>query len=138
MKHRAMVILLIVGVATAGFIWAGFVRAAEAPPDLGGPIVVTPSPGHGTHSTPGSSSPGSDPTPGSGEPTPVRSGEPTPARSGEPTPATSTTTAKTLEPTGTARPAPRKTKAEPVKPPSPRPGGDDDDDDDDGGDDDED
>ncbi|MFC5834101.1 hypothetical protein [Nonomuraea insulae] len=110
MKHRGMVIILVLGLAAAGFMSVQLVRAADEGPDLGGPVVVSRSPAASTSSM-------------------GRSAEPSP-RAGS--------TGKSAEPGEGERPAPRKTKAEPVKPPSPRPGGGDDDDDGGGDDDDDD
>ncbi|MDP4511063.1 hypothetical protein [Nonomuraea turcica] len=113
MKQRAMVMLFGLGAAVAGILSVGLVNAADRGSDLGEPVVVSPSP--------------------SGSPD--RSQSPSPGRS------QSGDAAHAPEKTESKRPTPRKTKAEPVKPPSPRPGGGDDDgsdDDDDGGDDDDD
>ncbi|WP_188190484.1 hypothetical protein [Nonomuraea sp. SYSU D8015] len=117
MKHRAMVVLLVLGAAVVGFMSVGWVRAADSGPELGRPVVVTPSP--------------------DSPPTPSRTDPPVSGSSGE---STASTPDKSTPQKSTAdKPTPRKSKAEPVKPPSPRPGGDgDDDDDDDGGDDDDD
>ncbi|TDD24944.1 hypothetical protein [Nonomuraea diastatica] len=120
MKQRGTVILLVLAAAVAGFMSVGLVQAAEEP-DLGGPVVVTPSPdGHST----------SDP----------RTSSPTPSGQKTSEPAVSGSPSKSPGPRHSAGSTPRKTKAEPVKPPSPRPGGGDDDDDDgdDGGGDDDD
>ncbi|RVX47700.1 hypothetical protein EDD27_10647 [Nonomuraea polychroma] len=116
MKQRAMVMLFGLGVAVAGFLSVGLVNAADRGSDLGEPVVVSPSPS------------------ASAAASPDRSQSPSPDRS------QSGDAAGTPQKTESKRPTPRKTKAEPVKPPSPRPGGvgDDDDDDDDGGDDDDD
>jgi hypothetical protein len=108
MKHRAMVVLLVLGAAVAGFLSVGLVRAADDGPDLGEPVVVTPS----AEPSPGPSLSGS-----TGRATTGDDGE---GKAGTPEKST---------------PTPRKIKAEPVKPPSPRPGGGGDDDDDGGGDD---
>ncbi|MFG1702726.1 hypothetical protein ACFLIM_06000 [Nonomuraea sp. M3C6] len=109
MKHRGTMILLVLGVAVAGFMSVGLVRAADDGPDLGEPVVVERVPGERVTSTPASTASPSASTGNDGEPSPTKS--------------------------ASERPSPRKTKAEPVKPPSPRPGGGDDDDadDDDGG-----
>lgn len=126
MKHRALVVLLVLGAAAAGFMSVGWGRAAGGP-DLGDPVVVSPPPEPASERSPTSSSsarpspPG--PTGNGGESTVGTPDESTVGTPDESTPKKST-------------PAPRKTKAEPVKPPSPRPGGGGgDDDDDDGGDD---
>ncbi|TDD00636.1 hypothetical protein E1292_28240 [Nonomuraea deserti] len=114
MKQRGTVILLVLAAAVAGFMSVGLVQAAEEP-DLGGPVVVTPSPdGHSTYD------------PRTSDPTPSGQKTSRPAVSGSPSKNT---------PRHSAGPTPRRTKAEPVRPPSPRPGGGDDDDDDDDGDD---
>jgi hypothetical protein len=114
MKQRAMVILLVLGAAAAGFLSVGLVHAAGGGPDLGGPVVVSPSPGSSLGSGPSDSH--------------------TPRPTGDAGESTASTADKSA-----AKPTPRKTAAEPVKPPSPRPGGGGgggDDDDDGGGDDD--
>ncbi|SDK09513.1 hypothetical protein SAMN05421874_105103 [Nonomuraea maritima] len=125
MKHRAMVILLVVAVAVAAIMATGLlVQATEREADLGGPVVVTPRTKVSSEPTPnpqntasrGVRTPGATPVPGAGEPT---------ATPDRPTPT----------PTQAGSTAQRENRAEPVAPPSPRPGGgDDDDDDDDGGD----
>ncbi|MBB6555157.1 hypothetical protein [Nonomuraea rubra] len=130
MKHRGTVILLGLLVAAAGVMSVELVRAADEELDLGGPVVVSPSssPSAGSASRPvRTGDEGSVPDP-------VRTGTSEPARTGEASPGASPGAGKSGEPGASVRPSPRKTKAEPVKPPSPRPGGgDDDDDDDDGG-----
>ncbi|MEO3798427.1 hypothetical protein [Nonomuraea sp. B1E8] len=118
MKQRGTVILLVLAAAVAGFMSVGLVQAAEEP-DLGGPVVVTPSPdGHRTD----------DP----------RTSDPGPSGQTTSEPAVSGSPSKSPEPRHSVGPTPRRTKAEPVRPPSPRPGGGDDDDDGDDGDDDDD
>ncbi|MGN9838361.1 hypothetical protein ACTMTI_09610 [Nonomuraea sp. H19] len=112
MKRGVMVVLLVVGVAAAGVMSMGLVRAADRGPDLGGPVVVSPSPVQEKSGSPVQGSP--EPAPSVNDEVGQSAGEPAPEN--------------------TARPTPRKTKAEPVKPPSPRPGGDGNDDDDDDGD----
>ncbi|WP_156325794.1 hypothetical protein [Nonomuraea sp. SBT364] len=111
MKRRAPLVVILVGVALAGFMAYGLAQVAGRGPELGGPVVVSHTANSGG----------------------------TPATTPERTATPGTTPPETPTPTPTASPSKRKTKAEPVKPPSPRPGGDDDDDggDDDGGDDDD-
>lgn len=105
MKHRAMVILLVVAVAVAAIMVTGLlVQATEKESDLGGPVVVTPRA--------------------------KVSSEPAPSPQN-----TASRGVRTPAPGATPPPTRREPGAEPVTPPSPRPGGgDDDDDDDDGGD----
>ncbi|WP_326828907.1 hypothetical protein OIE13_27660 [Streptosporangium sp. NBC_01810] len=126
MKHRGAVILLVLGLVAVGFMSMGFMRAANEGSDLGGPVVVSPSPGRGGQGTP-SASPGKSGEPGSG----VNSGDPgSGVKSGDPG---SASPGKSEKPARSAQPTPRKSKAEPVRPPSPRLGGGGDDDDDDDG-----
>ncbi|MEV4172347.1 hypothetical protein [Nonomuraea sp. NPDC049709] len=115
MKHRGTMILLALGVAVAGVMSMGLVRAAGQNPDLGEPVVVSPSP-----SSPASAVPSG------------RAGEPT-SKAGSPTGSPGAEPGGSAEPGASERPTSRKSKAEPVEPPSPRPGGGGDDDDDDGG-----
>ncbi|SDJ54477.1 hypothetical protein [Nonomuraea jiangxiensis] len=139
MKRRVAVIFLLLGAVTAGFAAMELVRAVDNGPNLGKPVVVSPSSDEGGLDTrPPSTQPVGDSrsrAPGEGQ-----SLSPGQGRS----PADDRSPASTVEPTPSgsaepsARPTPRKTKAEPVKPPSPRPAGGDDDDDDDGGADDDD
>nr|SBO92705.1 syntenic homolog of Saccharomyces cerevisiae YPR104C (FHL1) [Nonomuraea gerenzanensis] len=121
-------ILLALAVAAAGVMSVELVRAADEELDLGGPVVVSPS------SSPGSASASRSVREGdAGAPEDGATSEPPPQAEASP----SATPTVSGEPVRSERPTPRKTKAEPVKPPSPRPGGGgDDDDDDDGGDDD--
>ncbi len=106
MRRRAPLAALLIGMAVAGLVAIGFVRVAGSGPDLGGPVVISQTPL-------GSAQPRQDRTPAE----PPSAG---PTSSGE---------APTERPAIT--PSERTAKAEPVGPPSPRPGGDDDDDDDD-------
>jgi hypothetical protein len=132
MKHRGTVILLALLVAAAGVVSVGLVQAADEELDLGGPVVVSPSSSPGT----GSASRSVRSEDEGSVPDPARTGQAgtsEPARAGEASPGASPGAVKSGEPVRSERPAPRKTKAEPVKPPSPRPGGGDDGDDDDGG-----
>ncbi|NJP89423.1 hypothetical protein HCN51_08190 [Nonomuraea sp. FMUSA5-5] len=134
MKHRGTVILLALVAAAAGVMTVGLVRAADEELDLGGPVVVSPSSGRGSAARPVRGDDGSPPEqPGRAGDT----GDAEPATSAKASPKAGPEPSKSERPVrAEQRPAPRKTKAEPVKPPSPRPGGDDDDDDDGGGDDD--
>ncbi len=128
MKRRAPLVMIVAGVVLAGFMVYGFTLAAGSGPELGGPVVVSRSAGSEGAATPertAAPEPAPETTP---ESTPEATREATPEATPEGTPA------GTPEPA--ASPSKRKTKAEPVRPPSPRPGGDDDDDDD-GGDDDD-
>jgi septal ring-binding cell division protein DamX len=120
MRRRAPLAALLMGVAVAGFLAIGLVQAAGSGPDLGEPVVVSQTPVGSAQSREGRTS----------EPT---STEPTSARPSSPK-RTATEPAPTERPAIT--PSERTAKVEPVRPPSPRPGGDDDDDDD-GGDDDD-
>ncbi|WP_345575420.1 hypothetical protein [Nonomuraea rosea] len=121
MKHRGAVILLALGVAAAGFMSMGLVRAAEERPELGGPVVVSSSPKEGVSTSLEEGASASPREGASDSPSPRRSEEPEPvAESDEPG---SSPVHKSVPPSS------HKTKAEPVKPPSPRPGGGDDDDD---------
>ncbi|TYB55073.1 hypothetical protein FXF51_46255 [Nonomuraea sp. PA05] len=138
MKHRGTVILLALLAAGAGAMSVGLVRAADEELDLGGPVVVSPSSSPGganasraVRGDEGASEPVRTDDGASG---PVRTDE---AGASEPSRTGEASAAKSGEPVRSERPTPRKAKAEPVQPPSPRPGGGGgDDDDDDGGDDD--
>ncbi|MFI7455006.1 hypothetical protein ACIBQX_46575 [Nonomuraea sp. NPDC049714] len=126
MRRRAPLAALLTGVAVAGFLAIGLVQAAGSGPDLGEPVVVSPAPVDSTRTR-------QDRAPTGEPPSSI------PTSTSIPTSASAPAASATPEPTSTKRPAitpsERTAKVEPVRPPSPRPGGDDDDDDD-GGDDD--
>lgn len=130
MRRRAPLVALLMGVAVAGFLAIGLVQAAGSGPDLGEPVVVSQTPMGSAQSREGRTSEPPATKPTSTEPT---STEPTSAGPSSPK-RTATEPAPTERPAIT--PSERTAKVEPVRPPSPRPGGDDDDDDD-GGDDDD-
>ncbi|MEV0622372.1 hypothetical protein AB0I81_54280 [Nonomuraea sp. NPDC050404] len=129
MKHRGTVILLVLLAAAVAVTSVGLVQAADSGPDLGEAIMVSPSP----LASPGRAS--ASETLRTGESKPTQSGESDPTRPGE-SPSVGSSPSPSADRSPSERPTARKTKAEPVKPLSPRPGGGDDDDDDDGGDDD--
>jgi len=132
MKRRAPLAALLIGVVLAGFVAFGFVRAASGGPNLGEPVVVSGTPVGGTGPTAeraGGQEPGRTGSPAA---TALPTATGSPITTGSPA-ATATATATaaagaTASPSAEAeRPSPRRTRAEPVKPPSPRLGGDDDD-----------
>lgn len=143
MRYRGTVILLVLGVAVAGFMSVGLVRAAGQEADLGGPIVVTPEPSSAATSSPRSSDrlSGDASLPGTASPS-AQDGTVSPSaqdgREGR------DGADRTARPSGQAEPHPseraaeRKRRAEPVAPPPPRIGGRGFADDDDGGGDDDD
>ncbi|MFG1945521.1 hypothetical protein [Nonomuraea sp. NPDC048826] len=137
MKSRAPLLAILAGLLVAAVVTIGFVRVAASGPELGGPVVVSNEPPGNAEPTEDAAIP--EPTEDAAIPEPTEdAATPQPTESTA-TPAPETPASEDDTPEASARTpsVSREAKAEPVRPPSPRPGGDDDDDDgDDHGDDD--